>query len=460
MRLGKKIQYDLDKSYDVKVTVTGESGVFFGRLVLSPQNITLRISGDMNAGRQFGNTEWKLDVLECNGFDRVYLLYDLHCVEHFVSALDYKPEYNCHYEAEYIASYALILKGDVELYGLELLSPVLEHWIGYTEKQEEIVRDQVAGQRVGIHAPLDAIDAAEFSLDVDGLGKVGVWYNIQASASPLEFNVGVKFPPSFKVITEERVEKKDIMNLYQKVYAFLSTLHGSDFPVERIKLIVNNSIFNDATLYYSQPKLKNYQFQSYSFFPLGNGLRMDSLGLPKLPLDSIGKYFSQTYNFSEKWEKYIKYRRMINVEDRFLGYFRQLESLTTVKKGYLDQKRLEASISRIKPIMIKFFGSKKDVEGLLSGIPRLNNSKYNTAKCILEFYKKIPEELRGGLLLAAKDITSVCKLRNDISHANEYFETEENLSNKCDFIEGLLVMALLETIGIPISTTAKLINRL
>lgn len=458
MRSRRDVSYEFDKSFDVKVTISGESGRFFGKLVLSPENIKLRISGDLSEGRNFGNADWKLEFLKCDGFDRTYFLYDLYCVESFVSALDFDPSYVRHFEVEYVASYALIFKGDLEIYGLELFSPVLESWVGYTEKQEEIVRDQVSGRRVGIHAPPDAINTNEFDLDVDGLGKVSVGYDIQASASPLEFNVGVRFPPIFKVVTGERVDYKDVMGLYQKVYSFLSVVHGSDFYVDRIKLIAGNPLYAEGVLYFSQSKMK--QYQTYSFFPLGNKLRMDSLGLPRFPLDSVVKYFSPDYELSERWKKYLKYRRMINVEDRFLGYFRQLESLTKIKKGYLDAELLDSLIGRIKPIMVRVFDSKKNVEGFLGGIPGFNNSKYNTAKCILEFYKKIPEELREGLSLSAKDIPAICKLRNDISHANDYFENVEDLHNKCDFIEGLLVMALLETIGVPISTTAKLIDRL
>lgn len=458
MRSRKNVEYEFDKIFDIKVTVSGEGGRFFGKLVLSPENIKLRISGDLSEGRTFGNADWKLEFLKCDGFDRTYFLYDLHCVESFVSALDFDPAYVRHFEVEYVASYALICRGDLEICGLELFSPVLESWVGYTEKQEEIVRDQVVGKRVGIHAPPDAINTNEFDLDVCGLGKISVGYDIQASASPLEFNVGVKFPPSFKVVVGERIEYKDVMAVYQKVYSFLSLVHGADFHVDQIKLIAGNSLYTEGVLYFSQSKIK--QHQTYSFFPLGNNLRMDSLGCPKFPLESIAKYFSPDYKLSEKWKKYLKYRRMINVEDRFLGYFRQLESLTKIKKGYLDAELLDSLIGRIKPVMVKFFDSKKNVEGFLGGIPSFNNSKYNTAKCILEFYKKIPEDLRGGLSLTAKDIPAICKLRNDISHANDYFEDVDALHNKCDFIEGLLVIALLETIGVPISRTAKMIGRL
>ncbi|WP_455926923.1 ApeA N-terminal domain 1-containing protein [Pseudomonas capeferrum] len=460
MELDRDLKFDIDKSYDIDVTVTVEGGVYFGRLKLSPENITLRISGDLIQGRTFGSVELKLDFVECAGFSKNYLLYNLHCVYSQVAALEFNPDYIRHIEIEYVASYALIFKGDVEIFGFKLFSPVLQHWIGYTEKQDEIVRDQVVGKRVGIHAPLNAIDSSEFNITVDGLGDVGVAYNIRASTSVFQFNVGVNFPPYFQIATDERVASKDVMELYQKAYSFLSILHGSDFPVERIQLISGGPIHSEGLLYYSQPELKRHQFRTYSFFPLGNKPRLDTSGLPKFPLDSMSVYFSPNYAFSEKWSKYLKYRRMLNVEERFLGYFRLLESLTFITKGYLDPELLDKQIKRIKPIMVRVFGSKKNVVSFLSGIPRFNNSKYNTAKCILEFYKKIPVDLRKYLRLTDKDIESVCKLRNDISHANEYFEAVDDMHDKCDFIEGLLMIALLQTIDIPVATAARMIERL
>jgi len=117
-------------------------------------------------------------------------------------------------------------------------------------------------------------------------------------------------------------------------------------------------------------------------------------------------------------------------------------------------------VARIEKIMVKIFGNKKEVKGFLRGIGRYNNSKYNTEKCIIDFYRKLPAGIKEAWRLKQDAITAICNLRNDISHANDYFETSDDLLSKCAFVESLLIIALLETIGVPINVGAKVIHRL
>ncbi len=138
---------------------------------------------------------------------------------------------------------------------------------------------------------------------------------------------------------------------------------------------------------------------------------------------------------------------MENPEERFLGYFRILESLCFNKKSYLDEVLLEKLSNRIKPYLIKVFGDKKSVTSFLKGLPRYNNSKYNTQKCILDFYLKIPVLLSGTWKLEKSNIGEICKLRNDITHANDYSISDSRLEENVKFIEVLLVFSLFEKLA-------------
>ncbi|WP_209436708.1 HEPN domain-containing protein, partial [Pseudomonas gingeri] len=135
-------------------------------------------------------------------------------------------------------------------------------------------------------------------------------------------------------------------------------------------------------------------------------------------------------------------------------------SLTKTSKSFLDPDLLSEQVKRVEKLMIKIFGCGKEVKSFLRGIGRYNNSKYNTEKCMIDFYKKLPVKVVGGWRLKQEAIGSICKLRNDISHANDYFETSDDLLAKCAFVESLLIISLLETVGLPISISSGLIFRL
>ncbi|MGK9541634.1 hypothetical protein O6449_24195, partial [Salmonella enterica subsp. enterica] len=81
---------------------------------------------------------------------------------------------------------------------------------------------------------------------------------------------------------------------------------------------------------------------------------------------------------------------MSNVEERFLGYFRLLETLTFKSSTYLDSAKLDALCKRFEPFFLRYFCDKKSVQGFFKRLPSFNASKYNTEKCMVDFYKSLP----------------------------------------------------------------------
>lgn len=457
----KKI--NLDKDYEFRVSVEGAVGSFSAVLKLSQDEISIRISGDQVGLRMWGDTKWELELLECMGVGWNCILFDLHCMRSGSFAVGGMLGNAMHFEMEYIAKYAVISRQavrDMDFRSIHLYSPSLAKWVGYTEKQQEIVDDQVSGSRVGIISNFDKFDTTEFCVEDEDGGEIALNYNIKASASPFEFEVGIRFPVSFGVFKKSQIEPKATLALYQKCYSLLSLLHGKELVMDRIELWEEDPRNGEAFIYYPKPAPSSNDYMSYSWYPLGHKLRFNDLQLPPFPLESISKYFSESYEFSEKWEKYLKYRRMSSVEERFLGYFRLLESLTKTSKSFLDPDLLSEQVKRVEKLMVKIFGDGKEVKNFLRGLGRYNNSKYNTEKCMIDFYKKLPVDIVGRWSLRQEDIKSICKLRNDISHANDYFETSDGFLAKSAFVESLLIVSLLETVGVPISSSSSLISRL
>lgn len=463
MKFGETETFELNASYEFRVTVKGVEGVFSGLLKFSPNGITIRISGDQQEHRRWGDIEWKLESLKCESFKWSFILFDLHVLKRGDYFLQSGSNATQHFEIDYTVAHAVISPsglGGLDIFELQLFSPTLKEWIGLTEKQEEIVHNQMVGSAVGLKSHFGDFDTREISVDVEGVGEVYINYNIKGRASPLAFSVGVEFPPSFCVLSDEPIPSNLVMKLYQKTYAFLSLLHGFEIAMDRVILAGDDFMSGKSYLYYPKPRLTVREEEAYSLYPLGNKIRFDSLGLPSLPLDSIAIYFASDYKYTEKWSKYIKYRRMHNAEERFIGYFRLLESLTKKTQVFLDPELLATQVAKVEKIMIKIFKSPKEVKGFLRGIDRHNKSRYDTEKCFIDFYKKIPLKRRESWSLKQNEIKSVCKLRNDISHANDYFERHDHLLTKIAFVESLLIIALLETIGIPVDTSSRIIGRL
>jgi hypothetical protein len=96
----------------------------------------------------------------------------------------------------------------------------------------------------------------------------------------------------------------------------------------------------------------------------------------------------------------------------------------------------------------------------IKNLPRYNNSKYNTEKCIQDFYLSIPSDLTKNWKFQKKDIGFICRLRNDITHANDYYVSDVDLEEKTKFIEILLIFSLCSKIGIRHDITSKLIDRI
>ncbi|GFM73007.1 hypothetical protein PSCICL_39990 [Pseudomonas cichorii] len=453
----------LHEEYETRVTVKGSRGSFSAELKLCPDGISLKISGDETQLRSWGNIEWQLAQLVCESTYKTFVLFDLHCTKSGSHFLEDGIDSVIHTSLHYSAEYALITQGDrkdFNFYSMHIHSPSLSKWIGYTEKQQEIVENQTIGPRAGIMSGLGDLDLFEIFVDCENYRSVGIHYDLKSTASPLDFEVGVRFPPVFCFFANDDIAPHDIMPLYIRSYSFLSLLYGDELRIEKIELGDDTPYNQTSHLYIPKSKSPRMSSFTYIWFPLAHKLRFNDRDISSFPLESIAKYFSSDYAHHDKWWKYIKYRRMENIEERFLGYFRLLESLTKKSKPYLDPGKLKIQVARAENILTKLFGNRKEVRGFLHGIARYNMSKYNTEKCMLDFYKKLPESRTANWSLGGKDLNSICKLRNDISHANEYYISSEDLLANTTFIESMLLIALLETVDVAIEDSSKMIGYL
>lgn len=466
MHSQQKIQ--LYSDYEFHVIIKQGDFSFSGLLILTPEKITIKFGGDTREDRFYNFEGSKLETLECSNISYNFILSGLHNIAFHAHFLPENPvsirHFDLVYEVDSVIACPVALDA-CDISKVEIYSSTFNEWLGLTTTQDNILstyqRQSDKGAESDNGDAPESISISDFFCTIDGFGNVYQRYNVREFTSMHEYGAGMSFPPSLHIKSNECMKHSEIIDLYFKVYNFFSFMHGDELLVECIELRSSKDFsWHTGYLYYPSLKDRLKFSKSYSFFPLGRNLKFNTQGLPELPEKAFECYFSLESKLQGVWGKYIKYRRMKNIEERFLGYFRLLETLTFKSNTYLDPAKLEKLCKKFEPFFIRYFGNKKSVKSFFERLPAFNRSKYNTEKCIVDFYKTMPAELKKNLQLDQASIGSICKLRNDISHANDYYISEEDLWIKCVFVESLLISSMLKGIGIPLSDVGRVIGRL
>ncbi len=451
---------ELNKKYNFDVRVHDGDNCFSGRLELSPDNVTLTVKGETTEGREptFGFSG--IDEIWCDGYTKSYVLKNLKALRIQSGVLEQNKigffEYV--YEVDYLVYFTGRVHQGQKFRGFSVDFEEARSWIGHANTQEKILKYYEEKKLFNDRA----FDPTQFRVPLQGLGHIILGYNVRAHYSASDFSSGVHFPPSLHLLLSEERPLDDLRELYDRLYNLMSFIIGNDISVSCLKIAFDATTHSTmkASLYYPHTRYCRQCKSRYPLYPLGRDLRFDTFRYPEFDISAFDRFFSLANDDSSKWKKYRKYRDMGSIEERFLGYFRLLESLVYKSKNYLDEEILGSLTDKFKSCLIKRFDDKSSVNSFLKGLPRYNSSKYNTAKCIGDFYKSLPAEIRIKWIFSNSDIAGICKLRNDITHANDYHETDNSLYKKSVFIETLLVFALYEKLGIPSDKVAPVIHRL
>ena len=452
---------NLHESYEFDVIVHDERNNFAGKLSLSLKKCTILISGEQTLERKYSSGWADREELICRDLNKTFILKNLSI--HYVRqrAIQAEPCQIGFFEVEFTIGFVLFLPLDrashVSISSISIHSSLIGSWIGSTIKQESIVTTYSQG---GLARNHDEI-LTEFFTKAGNNSIMVAHYKFSWQRSPHEFKSGIFFPPCLTTNYHTPIPSSQARIELEKIYNLFSLLVGGDFAPEKIEIYCTAPGLQKAGSFYMPvAHLAKKDSRRAILFPLGKDLRFDQLGLPSFPLEAINAYFCMTVQDLEIWGKYSRYRKLENPEERFLGYFRLLERLCFKQKTFLDEPKLSALIIKAKPYMTKRFGDKKSVTSFLNGIPRYNSSKYNTSKCIQDFYTSIPKELTSTWKLQKTDIDKICKIRNDISHANDFLVSDDFILECESFAHALLLISMLKKIGIDIETSSKIISRM
>lgn len=451
----------LNESYDFDVTIETKGGKFAGTLKLSPQRITLTIMGEQHAKRKCDIVWQDIETLICKDTNTTFFLMGLRNVEYRGHLIEFLPQKISYFESKYEVENVIYCPtdqfGEIYFTSINIHSKTVREWLGNTIKQENIIGKYKSGGNLFNDDSL----STEFSYKINNFGLMGIHYNTSLHHSSPAFKAGIVFPPSLFLIFESLKTTDEIINTYYDLYTLLSFLTGDELEVEKINASYMPDCFSkSATIYYPREKMPKRNEDSCILFPLSKNLRFDTLCLPELPLSIFDAYFGLDDTHKGYMRKYFRYRRMENVEERFLGYFRILESLCYIRKDYLEEKLLLDLAKKARKYLIKKFGDKKGVDSFIKNLSWFNSLKYNTEKCLQEFFKKIPSKYVEKWKFGKSDIGRICKLRNDITHANNYYTSEAEIEAYAKFVEVLLILALFLKLGVNLEQSLIIINRL
>jgi hypothetical protein len=449
----------LGNSYIFQVIVENNGSRFAGELSLTPQICTLVIRGDIWEDRRHDFDFSEMKELVCDLHGATFILIGLILRKADIRHMERSPKPISHFVMEYEVSYSIYSRtscpAGLSFSALEIKSRSIANWVGATTTQDEIFSKYNDGtlfdQRE--NTPL------EFEQLIQDQGILRIGYAPSTFYTSEEFEYGLKFSP---VLSMDFFDKKSTAETIKSVGEFntiFSFLTGGFVEFDRIRLLPEKPYIDPPSLYFSHVNKRAHRRKS-PWFPLSKNMRPGHRFLPEFPVSAFNEFFSLPTEVQAFYKKYLSYRELENAEERFLGFFRLLEKLCYQKESFVKKEELSALLERASGYLIKYFDDRKNVRRLLSKLLDLNESKLNTAGCIVRFLKTIQNEQAQRWRYDASNIESICRLRNDLTHANEMEPDDLEIDAKAKFIEALLAIRLLVYLGVSLNDASYIAQRI
>lgn len=434
----------LSEQYAFEVNVQYENDTYAGELFLTPDSIKLEIMGedrnkDTGIMRDFRSLA-DIGVLRAYKGDDNFLLYGIkhvRGVSKTLNRLKGKGFFKIVLEIDYVIFSRYHLLINQEFCSFSIYSSSIQRLIGRTFTQERLLEENSPGEEF-----LVITDEVVFCYAYD-------YRSSHDSTKKIEEIC----PHLFGQMMGTLIEFLAVINDLFTVFSFLN---GSELEIEEIILRKEGGLSSlDSSLYYPTNRFLKPRAKTSAFFSwhANRGNYIDSCGFKD---SHLTKYFSLENTEKSYFSKYLRYKRVDSVEERFLGYFRVLESCCRKDGIYVDFDILESFIGKTKDIITSFFPvEKKQLLSLVQRLKKLNRQKYNTETCI----QRLMSSIDGIDWVYSKiDVKRICDLRNDITHANDY--SLDEIEPMTNFIESLLVFSLLRLIDVSEVEIVKVLSRL
>lgn len=434
---------DLGEEYILEVRVKDTDQLFAGQLTLSPSGCKLRVMSERETSDGFIESSY----LECSTISNKFFLFNLSYSGRKWIRLAKQADnnifyYEIYFEIGFVVCSRNISINELIVSGYQLSFPMLSDWVGVTTTQNDLLVDK------------RNFLADEFELLVGDERVISCTYTKNIHYDRI--SSGTKISPILHISLLKKVHMSDVLNDILQTYDLMALFLGGDFKLNFIKLGVEFN--NDFSLYF--PTNFKKLSSNTSILPLAhNHMHSNSLFEP-LDLSCIANYYMLSEENKDIFAKFLRYKRLNSIEEKFLGYFRLLEKLSYQEQCYVDSEELELLLAKSKRYLVRKLKTNiKNINSLSGRIISLNKSKYNTESCIRKFYDSLTVGFKEGLDFDIKDLNKVTKLRNDITHANYYVHDEEKLYKYTCLVHALLYMGLIKEIGLSLELGDLIVKR-
>jgi hypothetical protein len=450
----------LSETYSFDVLVRSVDQTFAADLRISPEIVTLRIMGETDSTRKLELDSWKIDELRCSGLRDSFLLLGLSLIEGGWRSVG--PNNRNYFENTYEVRELFHLHSgngiatNTQVWRINLHSPSITQWLGHTRLQHEVIGYYHEGT---LHSQPHGFNI-ELACKTDEGTALVVSYDIRDGYSISEFQSHMSFLP---LAGEEFASMRDLSSVPQRIgdlLAIFSFICGGPLTLDRIAFVPYSSSLGATGSYYRKGLGRETRREHRPILiPFDTLPSIESEAQAVSWGRTFGSYFQNTSDLRHFFSQYLKYRALDSTEERFLGFFRLLEKLTFQTATFVDADKLATLLRRAKPLLTRYLGDEAGAKSLLRRVPQLNQSKYNTEKCIATLLNRLPEDMVSNWRLTAPDLASVCKLRNDMVHANNHQIAEDEMLSMMVFVELLLTAALAERISIPVEQCKNYLPR-
>ncbi|WP_342323491.1 HEPN domain-containing protein [Kosakonia sp. BYX6] len=335
------------------------------------------------------------------------------------------------------------LSTDASFSSISVFGENLKKWSGCTRKLNRIIQRGIINQR-----PLEN-DCTEFEKSIRGLGDIGLYYSFRLGGLDGLHTVGMSVTPHVTITFDEEISLDNLIKSYVDLYMLLRFLIGESLNISQVKVDSDSCLGrNGAVFYLAEKKTEKNRGNVGVFIPYSTPYYDDSE--EKFPSMVWDAYYNPDNNDTKELiKKYVTYTMVNSNEERFLGFYRIIETMTIKKSSYVDENRLSELLKRSRRFFAKNF-PEASISDFFRAVKRANKSKHNTESSIHHFIKSFPQSMIDALNLDDVKIGDICSSRNKIIHQPLFSESPEKVYKFMKITEALTVLAIMSRLGISV----------
>lgn len=424
-----------------KGTVRLDNEHYVAVLIIEKNNISITIM-DFNGTLQKNyTTMFSLKSIVFKSHANNFLLFGLTLNKSYHLRVERDRTFNDYsYSAQGFLYGKSVLNLNARFTSISIYGEKIKKWSGFTQKLDRVL---TCGLRN--HLPVEG-DCIEFERNLKGLGSLGLYYSYTSGGIEGLHTVGMSVNPHITITFEKSVLLDELIEQYTDLYMLLRFLIGSSLNISQVE--VGNDLWkrNTVQFYLAEKSEKINRLRNGIFMPFSTIYRDHSEN--HFPLTVWDHYYdSERKDVKELLKKYVSYTMVDSNEEKFLGFYRLIETMTMKKSSYVDEELLSETLKIGKRFLAKRFPG-ASISDFSRAIKRANKTKHNTESCIYHFIKSFPQSMIENLNLNKIAIGEICKSRNQIIHQPLFSESRSVIYNFKEVTEMLAILALMVKLGI------------